>query len=669
MGTFTSTLSRRNGGVEVVDILSNNAYKYPPKTGSYFGTHFIMGGERFDMTQPEAYLFGENSDLNYLGNKPVPFPYPSPQGNEPTKTLKSLINIRKDTLRLVRANDAEKTPIEDRSGEADPASSQYNIEFVFDSDVKCSIKIYYLATEEISNGQIVYHSRDPTMNSEVYHYKRGANQLFVQTTHVLKPTKIPEEEWQHSIEKEVIPIVIQCTVEEQDANGHAHMTFANIERSSVDGGFIIKPLKQKQFVDGLCYLLQEIYGIENKHTEKNKDEDDDNDEELEDSGAECVICMSDMRDTLILPCRHLCLCSTCAESLRYQASSCPICRSPFRALLQIRAMRRKPVVTLQQGDPTSEENQASQEGVPLGYEAISLIEALNGPCGLPPLSTMEGIHMPPPFRTEIHSRDKRRVKGHRLTKELVKELMLSSQEEKKVEDEVDKDISMENITLESTGEADIPIPTPDSDKQHTDSLPKASKPKSRHRGKTEKSPELNSPKTEEEDIRERYQIQIVDEVVKGMEDDSEPATLEIVVNSNLDRDKTKYPPLTVSSENLADDEREDTSDGEEEEPEPDYDEDDKDNDSYGVPARVQVVEEDQGVDKYFCPPPNYKSVISVADHCPQSQEIDMDTDEGSTLPLHLSATPSSSQESSGSSTHSSHVLLPQAHLSDEDQQK
>lgn len=32
----------------------------------------------------------------------------------------------------------------------------------------------------------------------------------------------------------------------------------------------------------------------------------------------------------------------------------------------------------------------SQEGVPPGYEAVSLIEALNGPCGLPPPNTMEG---------------------------------------------------------------------------------------------------------------------------------------------------------------------------------------------------------------------------------------------------------------------------------------
>ena len=43
-----------------------------------------------------------------------------------------------------------------------------------------------------------------------------------------------------------------------------------------------------------------------------------------------------------------------------------------------------------QGDQTTEDNTVSQEGVPPGYEAVSLIEALNGPCGLPPPNTMEG---------------------------------------------------------------------------------------------------------------------------------------------------------------------------------------------------------------------------------------------------------------------------------------
>lgn len=91
--------------------------------------------------------------------------------------------------------------------------------------------------------------------------------------------------------------------------------------------------------------------------------------------------MSDTRDTLILPCRHLCLCNSCADSLRYQANNCPICRAPFRALLQIRAVQKNfngahlANVTSQQ--PALQESNA--ENIPPGYVAVSLIEALNGP--------------------------------------------------------------------------------------------------------------------------------------------------------------------------------------------------------------------------------------------------------------------------------------------------
>lgn len=30
-----------------------------------------MGGQKFDTPHPEGYLFGENMDLNFLGNRPV----------------------------------------------------------------------------------------------------------------------------------------------------------------------------------------------------------------------------------------------------------------------------------------------------------------------------------------------------------------------------------------------------------------------------------------------------------------------------------------------------------------------------------------------------------------------------------------------------------------------
>lgn len=376
MGSLTS---RQNAGVEEVDITSNHAYKYPPRSGSYFGSHFIMGGERFDTPQPEAYLFGENADLNFLGSRPTPFPYPPPQAGDPTKTLKSLVNIRKESLRLVRNMDQTSTSSQYHNVkhysdiDIDKKPSRFNIEFVFDCDVRCAITIYYFCTEEITTKGVVYIPRAPSLNSETYHYKKGANQLFSQTSHIFDPTLYTEEDLLYNAEREIIPIAIHCVAEEgSDDPKQSHTTIAVVEKHS-DGTYVLKALKQKIFVDGLCYLLQEIYGIENKNTENAKQQG--SDEDTEDNGSECVICMSEVRDTLILPCRHLCLCNSCADSLRYQANNCPICRAPFRALLQIKALQ-KSIGTIISNPPLPE---GSCENIPSGYEAVSLIEALNGP--------------------------------------------------------------------------------------------------------------------------------------------------------------------------------------------------------------------------------------------------------------------------------------------------
>ncbi|XP_012265727.1 E3 ubiquitin ligase RNF157 isoform X3 [Athalia rosae] len=375
MGSLTS---RQNAGVEEVDIVSNHAYKYPPRSGSYFGSHFIMGGERFDTPQPEAYLFGENADLNFLGSRPTPFPYPPPQANDPTKTLKSLINIRKESLRLIRAIDQTSTSSHHNSkhygdGDADYKPSKFNIEFTFDCDVRCAITIYYFCTEDVTANGVVYIPRDPSMNSETYHYKKGANQQFSQSSHIFDPTLYNEEDLLYNPDRELISMAIHCVAEEgAEEPKQSHTTIAVIEKHS-DGSYVLKALKQKLFVDGLCYLLQEIYGIENKNSENAKQQG--SDEDTEDSGSECVICMCDVRDTLILPCRHLCLCNGCADSLRYQANNCPICRAPFRALLQIKALQKATGVILS-NPPLAE---GSCENIPSGYEAVSLIEALNGP--------------------------------------------------------------------------------------------------------------------------------------------------------------------------------------------------------------------------------------------------------------------------------------------------
>ncbi|XP_053412093.1 E3 ubiquitin-protein ligase MGRN1 isoform X2 [Nycticebus coucang] len=373
-----SILSRRIAGVEDIDIQANSAYRYPPKSGNYFASHFFMGGEKFDTPHPEGYLFGENMDLNFLGSRPVQFPYVTPAPHEPVKTLRSLVNIRKDSLRLVRYKDDADSPTEDN----EKPRVLYSLEFTFDADARVAITIYCQAVEEFLNGRAVYSPKNPQLQSETVHYKRGVSQQFSLPSFKIDFSEWKDDELNFDLDRGMFPVVIQAVVDEGDVvevTGHAHVLLAAFEKH-VDGSFSVKPLKQKQIVDRVSYLLQEIYGIENKNNQETKPSDDEN----SDNSNECVVCLSDLRDTLILPCRHLCLCTSCADTLRYQANNCPICRLPFRALLQIRAVRKKPgalspvsfsPVLAQSLD---HEEHSSSDSIPPGYEPISLLEALNG---------------------------------------------------------------------------------------------------------------------------------------------------------------------------------------------------------------------------------------------------------------------------------------------------
>lgn len=192
----------------------------------------------------------------------VQFPYPPPQANEPTKTLKCLVNIRKESVRFVKAPEsAVKT-----SGEG-AVSNTFNIEFIFDADAKCAITIYYFCTEEITPNGVTYVPRDASMTSETFHCKRGVNQLFWKTSHIFNPTLYADDLAYHA-DRDVYPIVVHCVVDEgPEDNRQSHSTICVVDHHS-DGTYGLRALKQKIFVDGLCYLLQEIYGIENKSSNK-----------------------------------------------------------------------------------------------------------------------------------------------------------------------------------------------------------------------------------------------------------------------------------------------------------------------------------------------------------------------------------------------------------------
>jgi len=58
--------------------------------------------------------------------------------------------------------------------------------------------------------------------------------------------------------------------------------------------------------------------------------------------ATCVVCLSSPRNTVALPCRHCCLCRSCADEMRRRSQRCPICRTPIALLLHIDAFESQP---------------------------------------------------------------------------------------------------------------------------------------------------------------------------------------------------------------------------------------------------------------------------------------------------------------------------------------
>lgn len=76
---------------------------------------------------------------------------------------------------ILSVNTATQNPVP-AAQPSSPKKHYYNIEFTFDTDVKCAITIHYFCNEEMASTGVNYASRDPLINSETYTFKRGANQ-------------------------------------------------------------------------------------------------------------------------------------------------------------------------------------------------------------------------------------------------------------------------------------------------------------------------------------------------------------------------------------------------------------------------------------------------------------------------------------------------------------
>jgi len=51
---------------------------------------------------------------------------------------------------------------------------------------------------------------------------------------------------------------------------------------------------------------------------------------IADVNRECEVCFDRVKDTLLAPCGHVCLCYDCASLVKTQKQICPLCRTPIQ---------------------------------------------------------------------------------------------------------------------------------------------------------------------------------------------------------------------------------------------------------------------------------------------------------------------------------------------------
>jgi len=239
-----------------------------------------------------------------------------------TCVVKNPVNLKKSSLAM------EKDPV---------SANIYYIEFDFDALDEVEITIYFVAKEaEDKNTRLPRFTCESKDSAVSRRFPKGMKQHYrSSSSEALNLLSHPLDKLTYKKDADTYPVVIELHAIGAGDFVQSQYTYASLEMDKASNNWSLHTLKQKVQYGEKSYEVQEIYGIEKAGGSSESLGDDLS------SGRECVICLSEERDTAVLPCRHMCLCNGCANIMRMQSNKCPICRQPVSSLLQISVQDRK----------------------------------------------------------------------------------------------------------------------------------------------------------------------------------------------------------------------------------------------------------------------------------------------------------------------------------------
>eukprot|EP00775_Hariotina_reticulata_P014623 gene14623-14759_t len=261
----------------------------------------LFGGYHYSPPGPSPLGLGPPQFSPLPGHYGQPARGPPTHEYQQTQTIKNQVNLKKKTLRLQPINNS---------------STEFLLQFAFDASAPCRVTTFLLATEDPRQScKIIATTPQPRPSA---YYANGMDLQFpsdevLGLQHVISLT-------QHSPDLLTLargdsyPLIIrlEALTDQAVAEGRqlqqmelggalpswaqAQTTYAKL-RQDDDGHWGLQILKQKIWVNGTSYELQEIYGMDSNRLNGAPVLAEDVE------GRECVICMSAERDTTVLPCR------------------------------------------------------------------------------------------------------------------------------------------------------------------------------------------------------------------------------------------------------------------------------------------------------------------------------------------------------------------------------
>jgi len=252
------------------------------------------------------------------------------------KKIRNYFNLRKDTLKL--------EPVEGKP-------MKYRLSFKFDitKDTVCGI---FCTARELWNMKYVTTGIEWQTKQHRFVFNKMETEFKSNIEFALPDLDC--QNFQNNAEYYSVIVVMEAQSQQSRPfeKRRSQITFCTLDMKD-SGVPELKVSRQKLQIGGRALEMKDIYGL-NETSEAHSAEEN----------KVCAICIFEIADTLVLPCRHLCLCKGCAQLMRMQTNRCPICRADASSLLRIQFPnsesdgRQTPVrrQSMGSGDATGEEH-------------------------------------------------------------------------------------------------------------------------------------------------------------------------------------------------------------------------------------------------------------------------------------------------------------------------